>query len=195
MFPYLGMLSGLESLHESLLNHPSKSNWLPANNTICFGELIQMGYDWGANEYYPDFTGPHRERLNSMIQERFWYREICVTPPERWKKLFVSKLNQIIPKYARVWAVEDAGDLKILRQETYNGKARDVHSAYPQSQLQGTADYADDGLDHAEGHTRDGPPSEMLTDYMDNYKEPEERILAELETYFSCLATTNLGGF
>lgn len=154
-----------------------------------------MGYDWGKDEYFPAFTGPHRERLNEMIEQHFWYREICLTPPERWRKRFVSRLNQIIPKYKRVWDVEDSGDLNILRKETYNEKSRNVHSEYPQSQLQGSADYASNADDHAKGHTLDGPPAEMLTDYMDSYREPEARILEELEDLFSALSTLNQGGF
>lgn len=160
--------------------------------TIQFGELIESGFDWGKDSYYPAFTGANRSRLNQKIEDRFYFREICAVPPGKFKHFLMRKLNEIMPKYMKIYEAIDNGDLQILRDETYNGKSRDVHSEYPQSQLSGSADYATDANDHADGHVRNGSPVDKIVDFQERYNDVDVMVLNELDVCFLSLLTLNV---
>ena len=160
--------------------------------TIPFGELIESGFDWGKDDYCTTFTGTNRERLNRKIEQRFYYREICAVPPGKFKHFLVRKLDEVLPKYLRIYEEIDNGNFKILRDETYNGKSRNVFSEYPQSQLMGNADYATNANDSADGHTRDGSPTDKIVDYAERYKDVDSLILDELDVCFLSLLSLNI---
>lgn len=167
------------------------SDW-HATITIQFGELIESGFDWGKDTYYPAFTGASRTRLNQKIEDRFYWREICAVPPGKFKHFLMRKLNEIMPKYKMLYDEIDSGNMKVFRQETYNGKSRNVYSEYPQSQLQGSADYATNANDAADGHTRDGAPIDMAVDFQQRYNDVDVMILDELDVCFLSLMTLNV---
>lgn len=197
----------MNDLMTSLNNGPQFSDW-HAHITIQFGELIESGFDWGENDYCPAFKGvqkvtdgngehtynwdEHRKRLNKKIVERYYWREICATPPGKFKWFLLRKLNEIMPKYMKLYMLQDDKDFKILRQETYNSKDRNVFSEYPQSQLKGDNDYATNADDHAHGHTKDGAPVEMVIDYWQRYNDIDVMILDELDVCFMSLMTLNV---
>lgn len=167
------------------------SDW-HATITIQFGELIESGFDWGKDTYYPAFTGANRTRLNQKIEDRFYWREICAVPPGKFKHFLMRKLNEIMPKYKLLYDEIDSGNMKVFRQETYNEKSRNVYSEYPQSQLQGSADYATNANDQARGTTRDGAPIDMTVDFQQRYNDVDVMVLDELDICFLSLMTLNV---
>lgn len=169
------------------------SDW-HATTTIQFGELIESGFDWGKNEYYHEFKGERREILNNKIEDRFYWREICVVPPGKFKHFLVRKLNEIMPKYKMLYDLVDSGDMRVLRKETSNSKSRNVYSEYPQSQLQGSADYATNANDNASGSTNDGAPIDMAVDFQQRYNDIDVMVLDELDVCFLSLMTLNING-
>lgn len=183
---------------DNLLQPQEWSDW-HANNTIFFGELIESRFNWGKEDYFKDmdddFDNNHRERLNQKIEARYFYREICCTPPGKFKHFLVRKLNELLPKYNELYKVRDAGDFHVLRQETKNSKYRHIYSEYPQTQLKGDADYATNGQDNAAGSTVDGPPVDMFIDFHDRFDDIDVMIIDQLEVCFwSAMSNTINGG-
>lgn len=70
--------------------------------TIELGELIESGFDPGFNTY-PIFDEAYRERLNTLIYNRYRLREIGVTPPARFAFFFNRKMNEIMPYYNKFY--------------------------------------------------------------------------------------------
>lgn len=183
---------------DSLMD-PSTQDWSDwhANNTIYFGELIESGFDWGKNDYFQDesFTEDNRTRLNKKIEDRYYYREICCTPPGKFKLFLTRKLNELLPKYNELYKLIASGDFHVLRQETKNTKYRHIFSEYPQAQLQGDADYATNAQDNAAGSIIDGPPVDMFVDYHRRYDDIDVMILDQLDVcFYSTLNNTVNGG-
>lgn len=167
-----------------------------AKTTIQFGELIESGFDWGANDYYKDksFTETNRNRLNQKIVNRYYFREICAVPPGIFKHFLMRKLNEIMPKYNELYKLINSKDFHVLREETNNSKYRHVFSEYPQTQLKGDSDYATNAQDNASGSTRDGAPIDMMIDYQERYNDVDVMILNELEVCFLSMMTSNING-
>lgn len=165
--------------------------------TIQFGELIESGFDWGRNEYYQNsaFTDENRERLNKKIEDHYYYREICEVPPGKFRLFLIRKLNEIMPKYNELYKIIDEGKFNVLRKETNNGKSRNVFSEYPQSQLQGNADYATNASDNANASTSDGPVIDMMVTYQEKYNDVDLMIIKELDVCFLSLLSLNVNGF
>lgn len=175
---------------------PSKWHDFHSTITIQFGELIESGFDWGKSEYYVNeqFTQLNRLRLNKKIEDHFYFREICAVPPGKFKHFLVRKLNEIMPKYNELYKIIDNENFHVLREETFNSKSRDIHSEYPQTQLEGNADYATDANDNALGSTKDGPAIDMMIDYQERYNDVDVMILNEIDVCFMSMMTLNING-
>lgn len=70
--------------------------------TIELHTLIEGGYDIGLDEY-PIFDESYREHLNQVIINRFYFREIGVTPPDRWKFLLNRRMLERMPYYNKMY--------------------------------------------------------------------------------------------
>lgn len=186
----------MNPLLDSMIEGSTWSDW-HANITIQLGELIEAGFDWGRNEYFkdPSFSEKNRTRLNQKIEDRYYYREICEVPPGKFRHFLIRKLNEILPKYNEIYKIIDADMLKVLRKETSNRKYRNVYSEYPQSQLNGNADYATNANDNAGAETVDGPVIELITEFMDKYNDVDVMILNEINVCFLSLISTSVNGF
>lgn len=138
--------------------------------TIEFGTLIDDGLDVGLKAY-PIFDEAYRERLNTLIYNRYRFREIGVTPPARFAFFFRRKMLEIMPYYNKFYesAALEFNPLftsDITTTGTTTGKAtgtgervsanegtskatsdntdksRSAFSTMPQTQLAGNEDYA-----------------------------------------------------
>lgn len=70
--------------------------------TIQLCELIDAGFfdlsrsDW---DFGPKFTQEQHAQLCKKITDHYYYREIALVPPGIWKREFLRKMNEIMPKY------------------------------------------------------------------------------------------------
>lgn len=164
--------------------------------TISLGELYHSGWYNPEDETWSwdCYNFEQYKRLCSKFLRRYWYREIGILPPGRWKQEYIRKLNEIMPKYKLLYARLDEG-LDILQVSDTYKKERDVTSAYPQTQISGEEDYASGGRDHEEETVEDGPTVDMIDDFNRKYKDVDVMVLDELEVLFSSLVSVNLNSY
>lgn len=181
--------------------------------TIKMEELIEDGFDWGGNDYPIYIPKPNgvlqqehimsggvgtlnlRERLNNKIINQYASREICVIPPGIWKRFITRKLNLIMPVYNRLYKLIDDGRFDILEMDTMYQKSRSVYSEYPQSQIQGSNDYARDASDNENKHEKTGPVLDLVMKYYQNYVDVDELVVKDLDCCFSSLLTVNMNSY
>ena len=165
-----------------------------ANFTIYFGELIDNGFDWGRNDW-PCINEDVRTRLISKIENQYRFREICEAPPAKFKLFITRKLNLIMPKYNEMYKVIEADRFDILETEQYYDKNRDVFSEYPQSQIQGSADYASNANDKEGKGKKTGPVVDMMNNFAERYTSIDNLVVNELETCFISMTSSFINAF
>jgi hypothetical protein len=120
--------------------------------------------------YYPIFDETYRSRLNGLILDHFWNREIGVESVDMFQLAMRRKLNEIMPFYNQLYestkvaygplstidmhTVSNSGSSQTAStdatNETTNGvvsQSRSVTSETPQTMLSGNADYATGAAD------------------------------------------------
>jgi hypothetical protein len=173
----------------------SRDEW-HAVVTIQLGELAESGFfdltreDW---DFGPKFSAAQHAQLCQKITNHFWYREIALVPPGLWKREFLRKMNEIMPKYMYWYKTLDDDILLGTEGEYY--KSRNVFSDFPQTSLVGDSqDYASTGNDVEYERIKQMDPLE-LEDRIKNYNDVDLAIINEIEPLFSCLFTVNINGF
>lgn len=164
-------------------------------NTLALGQLYQDGWfdlkdpSWD----FPKFNEEQHERLCGKILDHYYMREIGVLPLAQWKREFLRKLNEIMPKYIILYSkiAEAPGNFNAT-DEYY--KSRNVFSDFPQTRLSGNEDYAANGTDHQYERIRDGTILE-LSERLKSYEDVDLQIVNELEPLFSCLFTLNINAW
>lgn len=164
-----------------------------ATITVSLGELYKEGWiDFDDESWHWDaYNDEQYARMNHKIIARFWYREIGILPPLRWKHEFLRLMNEIMPKYKLLYKRIDEG-LDILQDADEYYKGRDVNSAYPQTMIKGDEDYAASGKDEEHERITDGPILEKLDEFNRMYKDVDVMILDDLEPLFSSLYSVNV---
>ena len=164
--------------------------------TIQICELANAGFfdlsrlDW---DFGPKFSVAQHEQLCEKITNHYWFREIALTPPGVWKREFLRKMNEIMPKYMNWYKTLDDGVMLGTESEYY--KSRNIFSDFPQTSLQGNSqDYASTGNDVEYEKIRQVDPLE-LAERVKNYDDVDLAIIKEIEPLFSCLFTVNINGF
>ena len=148
--------------------------------TIQLCELIEAGFfdlsrpDW---DFGPKFSAEQHAQLCKKITDHYYYREIALTPPGIWKREFLRKMNEIMPKYMAWYEVVATDEMRVGHSYDYiNGtadtkdtatrtdltgrnsdeshkdddyyKSRNIFSDFPQTALAGrNQDYASTGND------------------------------------------------
>lgn len=159
--------------------------------SISLGELVEAGFiDWTDDSWHWDaYDDAQYARLNTKIENHYWDREIGVLPPGSWKREFIRKMNEIMPKYKLAYQAADNASL--MRVGDDYGKSRTIGSNFPATQLKPNQDYASDANDNEYENVREG-------DYLDRierlkaYDDIDLQIIDQLETMFSCLMTVNM---
>lgn len=123
---------------------------------------------------YPLFSEGYRERLNQLICDRFWSREIGMETPSMFMLALKRKLNEVMPYYNEQYKTSliAAGVDPLLTLEMYNDSdgnsttestaesvqesssksaSRSVASEFPQTALSGNGDYASSSQDNTSG--------------------------------------------
>lgn len=162
--------------------------------SIQLCELIDAGFfdlsrpDW---DFGPKYSEEQHKTLCDKITNHYFYREIALTPPGVWKREFLRKMNEIMPKYIPLYkAIAETPELIGAESEYY--KSRNVYSDFPQVQLSGkNGDYASAGNDTQYEKIRQLDTLE-LAERMREYQDVDAMIINEIESLFSCLFTVNV---
>lgn len=163
--------------------------------TIQLCELINDGWiDFDSTDWDFDcYDIEQRNRLWRKFERRYYYREIGILPPGRWKWELLRKLDEIMPKYKPLYKMLEEGQ-NILQHYGEYGKSRNIYSDFPQTMLGGNEDYASNGTDKEHEEIYLGDWIEQL-EKIKNYDDVDVMILKELETMFSCMFTVNINGY
>lgn len=145
--------------------------------------------DWDFQKYTTD----QHARLCRKITEHFWFREIALIPPGRWKHEFLRTMNEIMPKYIYFYKALDSGMNLGSSSEFY--KSRNIFSDFPQTNLAGdNQDYASTGNDVEYERIKYEDIIELAARLKD-YNDVDRAIIDEIEPLFSCLFSLNVNGY
>lgn len=163
--------------------------------TLALGELYKEGWFDLTNPTwdFPKYNDTQHKRLCDKILNHYYMRNIGVLPLSAWKREFLRKLSEIMPKYIVLYRkIDENPDNFNARDEYY--KSRNVVSDFPQTQLSGNEDYASTGVDHQYERIHDGTILE-LSKLLSEYDDVDLQIVDELESLFSCLFTVNMNNW
>lgn len=185
----MNQIPKLNDLMQNMFDEVAAPSWHDqhAPNTIRFGEIMDDHPSWRTN-YYPAFPEVHRTRLNQKIEDRYFYREISHEGggmPGVFFHFLKRKLNEVLPQYMKIYALEDSGDINVLRTETTKVKSRSIYSDYPQTALSGDADYATNSNDIANASEVTGPNIDMINKFNESYTDTDLLVLKALDVCFA----------
>lgn len=164
--------------------------------TIQLGELIECGVvDFKNPSWHWDaYSEEQYERVCEKITNRYYMREIGVIPPGLWKREFLRKMNEIMPKYKPLYKALENG-ANIMQTGDQYGKSRDIFSEFPATMLGDNQDYASNGRDREYENVTQGDWIEKATQIAERYNDIDVMILKEIEPLFSCLLTVSMNGY
>lgn len=161
---------------------------------VC--ELVDAGWlDLESDEWaFPSYSEEQHEKLCDKIIAHFWFREIGLVPPGVWKREFLRKMNEIMPKYIVLYkTLAENPNLIGANSEWYKG--RSIDSEFPQTQLSGNnGDYASSGHDSEYERIRQMDILE-LAEKLKSYDDVDLMIINEIEPLFSSLYTVNVNAY
>lgn len=163
--------------------------------SITLGEWYEMKFyrpfdddSWRFDAYSPE----QYERLCNKILHRYYDREVSIPLASRWKRAYLRKLNEIMPKYKVLYALVEEG-LNPLQESRDKEKSRTIYSDFPQTMLSGNSDYASTGTDAERDAVHEGAAVDMALRFAENWRDVDVMILDELEsTLFSSLINVSL---
>lgn len=151
--------------------------------TITLGEWHEMGFyrpleddSWRFDAY----SDEQYERFCRKLLERYYDREVSIIVPMRWKRAYLRKLNEVMPKYKLLYERVEQG-INPLQSGRDRSKSRDIFSDFPETMLSGNSDYASTGTDRESDIVREGNASELAMKFAEEYNDVDVMILNELE--------------
>ena len=162
--------------------------------SIQLCELIDEGWfdlskpEW---DFGPKYSDEQHRRLCEKITNHFYTREIAIVPPGLWKREFLRRLNEVMPKYIPLYRLLDEEPEAFGASSEYY-KSRNIYSDFPQTQLNGNnGDYASSGndMEFQRVHQLDILD---LAERLNVYKDVDLMVIDEVEPLFSCLYTVNV---
>lgn len=163
-----------------------------AASTVEFGELVECGWiDLSNKAEWPWslYSEEQDDNLRKKITNHFWNREIGIVPPGLWKRQFLEKMEEIMPKYILFYKVLDEdGAIPGHFNEWY--KSRNIFSDFPQTQLSGNSDYASTGNDTEYEKIRRDDVIDTI-ERLNDFNDVDYLIIKELEELFSCLVSVS----
>ena len=173
----------------------SRPDW-HAVTTIQLGELIECGVvDFSDPSWRWDaYSDEQYTRVCKKITNHYFMRDIGVIPPGLWKREFLRKMNEIMPKYKKLYKLEEQGLDPLQTSNTY-GKSRDIHSEFPETMLSGNSDYASSGNDREFENITEGDVLDKWEQLQTRFKTVDVMILEELDELFTCLLTVDMDAF
>lgn len=164
--------------------------------SITLGELINSGMiDWDAADWKWDYYDEEQyTRVCKKIEDHYWDREIGILPPGLWKRRYLNKMNEIMPKYKYAYNLIERGVDILQNSDTYY-KGRNVYSDFPATQLKtDNQDYASNANDSENETVSYGNFLDTMAKLKD-YNDVDVMIVEELEPLFSCLYTVNINSY
>ena len=74
--------------------------------TTTLGQIIEAGFDLGMKDY-PIYNEEHREKLNQLIYNHYWFREIGLETANQFKFFLNRTMNEIMPRYNKLYEAEE----------------------------------------------------------------------------------------
>lgn len=150
--------------------------------------------DWNRPDWnWTGYNEEQRARICRMFNARFYWREISIIPPGRWKQRILYLLNdELQPKYNYLYEI--AENLNPLQTSSEYGKQRDVSSEFPETLLSGNSDYASRGEDMQFEHITEGDIIEKFEQFK-NFRTVDMLMLDELECMFTDMITSNVNAW
>lgn len=177
-----------------------------ANMTVQLGELIEGGFlDWSDESWAwepvkieddqgnkaPDYA--MRERICTMFNERYFWREISITPPGQWKQRVLYTIrHELVPKYEPMYQLEHDNALLWLADWNEYGKRRDIGSVFPETLLSGNSDYVSDGKDSQFETIHNGDTIDKYNQYIATVKSLDQAFVDELGRFFTLMSSQTL---
>lgn len=163
--------------------------------TFSLGELWKDGWFNLEDESwdFPKYSDEQHKRLCGKILDHYYMRNIGVLPLAAWKREFLRKLNEIMPKYIILYKKLDTSPDSFNASDEYY-KSRNILSDFPQTRLADNQDYASSGSDAQYERMREGSILDM-SEKLQGYDDVDMQIIDELESLFSCLFTVNLNAW
>jgi hypothetical protein len=162
--------------------------------TITFGELIERGgVNWNDDEWkWNYYNDEQHSRIDKMLEDHYYDREIGVLPPNRWRRHFIRLLNErmsnLLPYYE---ALESNADIALSTSDVYN-KSRDVFSDFPATQLSGKEDYASNATDHQGEVISNGDFNEKLHG---DITSVDMMLVKSVDSCFSSIYTASISAY
>lgn len=169
-----------------------------AQVTVTWAELEDLGFvDWDEPEWQWDaYDDAQRERLQNKISARYEFREIGIMPPAVWRRQFIRKLNEIMPKYKLLYAKVAAADFNPFAESHEFGGDEAVTYDFPAAMLDSeNQDYASMGNSSKHEDVVEGATLDKINAIRRGYDDIDVMILDDLEVMFSSLMTTSINGF
>lgn len=162
--------------------------------SITFGELYTDKWiDWTDPSWHWDaYDNAQYDRMCKKITEHFFDRELGVLPPLAWKREFLRKMNEIMPKYKPFYKLLEATPDALTHDLDQYGKNRNVFSDFPATQIApAKQDYASNATDYEFENITVGNMYERLKD-LKNYNDIDLQIINEIDSLFSCFYSVNI---
>ena len=170
--------------------------------TIQLGQLIQgNNFNWeneplksAMNGLMYEENGIEKDddikRLQSMFNEKFYWREISITPPGQWRQMLIYKIKyELVPKYKPIYDALRAGDIDALHTGDEYYKERIINSDFPETNLGKPASensvFASTGEDREYQKLQTGDGQEILLNYYDKFINVDTAFMRELEIFFT----------
>jgi hypothetical protein len=175
-----------------MFDFPEVSNERYDYMTITLGEWHELGFykpleddSWRFDAY----SDEQYTRLCTKFLNRYYDREVSITVPSRWKRAYLRKLNEIMPKYKLLYARVEQG-INPLQESRDREKSRDIFSDFPETMLSGNSDYASTGNDREADTMHEGSSTDKAVQFAREYVDVDAMILDELErTLFTSILT------
>lgn len=163
--------------------------------SIQLCELVNSGFDpfgdsrWKSLAWY---SAEQRERMEEKIKARYWFREIGIVPPGKWRWELTRVMGEVLPKYKSAYQALDDGITPLADSDVYE-KERSVYSDFPATQLNPEVnDYARNANDREHETVTNGDFIGKLDAIRSRYNDVDVMILDELEVCFSCMMSVSL---
>lgn len=164
--------------------------------SIQLCELIDAGFcdDKLTGWEWDKYSDKQDLQLRKKLVNHYFFREIALTPPGIWKHEFIRKMNEIMPKYIRLYKLLDESP-ELFGADSVYYKSRDIYSDFPQTQLSSeNADYATNGRDK-EFQRINQVDIIDVTKRINDYNDIDLLIINDMGSLFSCLFSVNTNSY
>lgn len=176
------------------LDHSTHHDWNSVMS-ISLGELVDYGFiDFSSEKYdFDSYNDEQRNRFWEKFLARYRFRDISITPPEKWRLRLIAVLNEVMPKYKFLYKALEDGKTPLMAGDEYH-KRREIRSDFPQTQLSGQEDYASEGNDLEYETIHEADFIETADRIARSYRDVDVMLLDECERLFSQIYSTHING-